>query len=164
MLYASPTTSETDSASGLNLELSAPQFLGFANSPSEIKSATVTLPPGFTINPDAADGQTACSDELANFDSEGPAECPDSSKIGTFAIGTQALPGTLDGVGLHRRTKARKPVPALPRRLRLRDQREAGRIGQAGPRHRAADGLLRRPPPGARSTISSSTSSPPTAA
>ena len=97
VLYASPTTSATDSASGLNLELSAPQFLGFANSPSEVRSATVTLPPGFTINPDAADGQTACSDELANFDSEAPAECPDSSKIGTFAIGTQALPGTLDG-------------------------------------------------------------------
>jgi hypothetical protein len=97
VLYASPTTNETDSASGLNLELSAPQFLGFANSPSEIKSATVTLPPGFTINPDAADGQTACSDALANFDSESPAQCPDSSKIGTFAIGTQALPGTLDG-------------------------------------------------------------------
>jgi hypothetical protein len=97
VLYASPTTSATDSASGLNLELSAPQFLGFANSPSEVRAATVTLPPGFTINPDAADGQTACSDELANFDSEAPAECPDSSKIGTFAIGTQALPGTLDG-------------------------------------------------------------------
>src|SRR4051812_4712903 len=97
VLYASPTTTATDSASGLNLELSAPQFLGFANSPSEVRSATVTLPPGFTINPDAADGQTACSDELANFDSEAPAECPDSSKIGTFAIGTQALPGTLDG-------------------------------------------------------------------
>ena len=41
-----------------NIELSAPQFLGFAASPSEIKSAIVTLPPGFTINPDAADGQT----------------------------------------------------------------------------------------------------------
>ncbi|HKG19391.1 MAG TPA: hypothetical protein VKB00_06605 [Candidatus Limnocylindrales bacterium] len=97
VLYASPTTTETDSASGLNLELSAPQFLGFANSPSELKAAIVTLPPGFTINPDAADGQTACSDVLANFDSESPARCPDSSKIGTFAIGTQALPGTLDG-------------------------------------------------------------------
>ena len=97
VLYASPTTNEADSASGLNLELSAPQFLGFANSPSELKSATVTMPPGFTINPDAADGQTACSDALANFDSESPAQCPDGSKIGTFAISTQALPDSLDG-------------------------------------------------------------------
>ena len=97
VLYASPTTDEADSASGLNLELSAPQFLGLANSPSELKSATVTFPPGFTINPDAADGQTACSDAEANFDSEGPAHCPNSSKIGTFEIGTQALPAPLIG-------------------------------------------------------------------
>jgi hypothetical protein len=97
VLYASPTTGETDAPSGLNVELSAPQFLSRAASPSEIKSATVTLPPGFTINPDAADGQTACSDAQANFGSEGPAECPDNSKIGTFQIGTQALPGPLTG-------------------------------------------------------------------
>lgn len=97
VLYASPTTAQTDSASGLDLELSAPQFLGFANSPSELKSAIVTLPQEFTINPDAADGQTACPDALANFDSEAPAQCPDRSKIGTFRIGTQALPNTLDG-------------------------------------------------------------------
>jgi hypothetical protein len=97
VLYASPTTEETDSASGLNLELSAPQFLGLANSPSEIRSATVTLPPELTVNPDAADGQTACTDAAAHFDDEGPAECPDTSKIGTFAIGTQALPGSLEG-------------------------------------------------------------------
>ena len=58
VLFASPTTSETDSPSGLNIKLSAPQFLGFAASPSELKAATVTLPPGLTINPDAADGQT----------------------------------------------------------------------------------------------------------
>lgn len=97
VLYASPTTTEADSASGLNLDLSAPQFLGFANSPSEVKSVEVTLPAGFTINPDAADGQTACPDTLANFGTEGPTECPDTSKIGTFAIGTQALPGSLIG-------------------------------------------------------------------
>ena len=97
VLFASPTTEETDSASGLNVELNAPQFEGFAVSPSEIKSATVTLPPGFTINPDAADGQTMCTEAQANFNSEGPAECPDSSKIGTFSIGTPSLNGRLEG-------------------------------------------------------------------
>ena len=97
VLYASPTTDQTDSPSGLNIELSAPQFLGLAASPSEIKAATVTLPEGLTINPDAADGQTACSDEEANFGSEGPAECPDRSKIGTFSMGTEALPEPLNG-------------------------------------------------------------------
>jgi len=97
VLYSSPTTDQTDAPSGLNIELSAPQFLGFAAAPSEIKSAVVTLPLGFTINPDAADGQKACTDVQANFGTEAPANCPDNSKIGTFAIGTQALPGPLTG-------------------------------------------------------------------
>ncbi|HEY7256949.1 MAG TPA: hypothetical protein VH476_09740 [Solirubrobacterales bacterium] len=97
VLYASPTTEATDSPSGLNIELSAPQFLGFAASPSEIKAATVTLPEGFTVNPDAADGQRACTDAEANFGSEAPSHCPDNSKIGTFQIETQALPGPLEG-------------------------------------------------------------------
>ena len=33
----------------------------------------------------------------ANFDSEGPAECPDNSKIGTFTIGSPSLSGPLEG-------------------------------------------------------------------
>ena len=97
VLYSSPTTNETDAPSGLNLELSAPQFLGRAASPSEIKAAIVTLPQGFTLNPDAADGQKMCTEEEANFGSEGPAHCPDNAKIGTFSVGTQALPGRLEG-------------------------------------------------------------------
>jgi hypothetical protein len=97
VLHASLTTDATDSASGLNIDLSAPQFEGFAASPSEISSATVQLPEGLTINPDAADGQTSCSDAQANFGSEGPSACPDNSKIGTFQIGSPALDGPLTG-------------------------------------------------------------------
>ena len=97
VLFASPTTEDADSASGLNVELSAPQFEGFAASPSEIRSATVTLPEGFTVNPDAADGQAMCTEAEANFRSEEPADCPDSSKIGTFSIGTPSLDGRLQG-------------------------------------------------------------------
>ena len=97
VLYASATTRETDSPSGLNVELSAPQFLSFAASPSEIEKAIVTLPEGLTVNPDAADGQTMCTEAQANFGSEGPADCPDTSKIGTFQIETGALPAPLNG-------------------------------------------------------------------
>jgi hypothetical protein len=91
------TSTETDSASGLEMQLEAPQFLGTANSPSQIRSATVILPEGVSINPDAADGQTACSDADANFGTELPANCPDSSKIGNFDIVTPALDGPLVG-------------------------------------------------------------------
>jgi hypothetical protein len=96
-LAASLTTSQTDSASGLNLRFHVPQTLGFTPSPSEAKAVIVTLPEGLTVNPDAADGQTMCKDEQANFGSEGPGECPDQSKIGTIALGTPALDGPLIG-------------------------------------------------------------------
>ncbi|MGA8745831.1 MAG: hypothetical protein WB507_08200 [Solirubrobacterales bacterium] len=97
VLQASPTTEETDSASGLNIDLKSPQFLSKAAQPSEIKAVTVSLPEGFTINPDAADGQTECREVEANFATEAPAQCPNTSKIGTFSIGTPALPARLEG-------------------------------------------------------------------
>ena len=97
LLQANVTTPETDAASGLDVILKSPQFLSRAASPSQMKSAIVTLPPGLNINPDAADGQTACTDAQANFGTEGPAQCPDTAKIGTFEITTPALDGPLNG-------------------------------------------------------------------
>jgi hypothetical protein len=97
LLQGKTTISETDAPSGLDINLRAEQFFGFAASPSYIKSAIVTLPEGLTINPDAADGQSACSDALANFGSEGPADCPDNAKIGTVSIGSPSLDGRLGG-------------------------------------------------------------------
>jgi hypothetical protein len=97
VLTASITTTQTDSPSGLNLNFHVPQTLGFTPSPSQARTVIVTLPEGLTINPDAADGQTMCTDDQANFDSEGPGECPDQSKIGTIALGTPALDGPLIG-------------------------------------------------------------------
>lgn len=97
VLQASPTTTETDAPSGLNLELNAPQSQGLAASPSEIRSVVVTMPPGFTINPDAADGQSECLDSQANFGSRGPAECPDNAKIGTSSISAAGLTEPLSG-------------------------------------------------------------------
>jgi hypothetical protein len=97
VLYMNPTTNETDSPSGLNLDLIDPQPLNVSNAPSEIRSAVVTLPPGLTVNPDAADGQRSCTDAQANFDGEGPDSCPDNAKIGTFGLHTDSLEGTLEG-------------------------------------------------------------------
>ncbi len=97
ILRTSLTSTETDSATGLNISLSAQQFEEFAASPSELKSTSLTLPPGLTINPDAADGQAKCANEQARFNSEGPAECPDSAKIGTVSVSSPALSGQLVG-------------------------------------------------------------------
>ncbi len=91
------TSKEADSAAGMDLQLRTAQFLGRSNSPSQLQSASVTLPQELTINPDAADGQSACLDSQANFGSEAPSACPDNSKIGTFDLHTPALTQPLTG-------------------------------------------------------------------
>ena len=91
------TNTESDAPAGLDIQFRNPIFLGQSNSPSELRSTTVTLPEGLTINPDAADGQIACTDAQANFNSDESAHCPDNSKIGTFELHTPALPGGLIG-------------------------------------------------------------------
>ena len=91
------TTAEADAPSGLNLRLIAKQVLGHTNSPSQLRSAYVTLPVGLSVNPDAADGQSACSDADAEFGTDLPSHCPDNSKIGTVEVHTPALNGPLKG-------------------------------------------------------------------
>jgi hypothetical protein len=99
-LAAKPTTTETDSPSGLDVDLTVPQPQSAKSpSPSEIRSTTITLPEGFTINSNAADGKVACADLEAQIgiNSEAEAKCPEFAKIGTLQITTSLLPGPLDG-------------------------------------------------------------------
>jgi hypothetical protein len=97
-LSAKPTTTNTDSASGLDVHLSVPQFTSPSTpSPSELRAATVTLPDGFSINSNAAEGKTICTDEEAGFGTEDEAQCPEFSKIGTTSIDSSALPGPING-------------------------------------------------------------------
>jgi hypothetical protein len=97
-LYAQPTTGATDSASGIDVNLSVPQQLSPSiPSPTELRGATVTLPPGFSINPNAADGKVGCSDQQAHFGTTEEAECPEFSKVGSLEIDSSALPGPLPG-------------------------------------------------------------------
>jgi hypothetical protein len=97
-LSAQPTTTQTDSPSGLEVDLSVPQFVSPTTpSPSEIRATTVTLPKGLSINPNAADGKTACADAAANFGTEDAANCPEFAKVGTLEIDSSALPGPLPG-------------------------------------------------------------------
>jgi hypothetical protein len=97
-LFAQPTTTQSDSASGLEVDLKVPQDESpTVPSPSEIRATTVTLPPGFSINPNAADGKTACTDTEARFGTEEEAECPEDAKIGTVTVFNSTLPGPLPG-------------------------------------------------------------------
>jgi hypothetical protein len=92
------TNRDADSPSGLDIQLRASQFLaGEAPSPSTLRSATVVLPQGLSINPDAADGQTACLDSQAGFENNRAGACPDQSKVGTMEVVTPALESPLLG-------------------------------------------------------------------
>ena len=82
----------------MDIELRARQFLeGEAPTPSNLRSATLTLPRGLTVNPDAADGQTSCSDAEAGFGQDAAGSCPDNAKIGTVEVRTPALDAPLEG-------------------------------------------------------------------
>jgi hypothetical protein len=96
-LNAGLTSEAADSPSGMDISLRAAQPLSRSPTPSSIRAATVLLPEGVSVNPDAADGQTACTDAEAGFGSEAPAQCPNNSKIGRFDIRTPALVGPLTG-------------------------------------------------------------------
>ena len=97
-LYAQPTTTATDTPSGIDVDLEVPQeFSPSVPSPSELKGTEVTLPEGFSINAGAADGKTACTDAEAHFNSEEEAHCPEDSKVGSLTIESSALPGPLPG-------------------------------------------------------------------
>ncbi len=97
-LAARPSTRAADSPSGIDVELTVPQFQSpTVPSPSEIRGTEMLLPGGFTINPSAADGKSACTDAEASFGTENAAACPETAKIGTLEIETALLPGPLPG-------------------------------------------------------------------
>lgn len=93
-----PTNPEAAAPTGVNTELRVPQDespQGIAT--STLKSAQVTLPPGFVINPAAADGLQACSAEQVGYGKNIPANCPDAAKIGSIEAEVPALENTLHG-------------------------------------------------------------------
>jgi hypothetical protein len=97
-LYAQPTTTQGDSPTGIDANLTVPQPLSpEIPSPSELRGVRVTFPVGFSINPNAADGKTSCSDAEARFGTEEEAHCPEFSKVGSVTIDSSALPGPLPG-------------------------------------------------------------------
>jgi hypothetical protein len=93
-----PTTTAADSPSGADLVVNVPQpFSPEAPSASSLRAASVTLPAGFTVAPNLTNGKTVCTDVEAKIGSREQAQCPESSKIGTIAVESPALPAPLKG-------------------------------------------------------------------
>jgi hypothetical protein len=99
-----PTNPEAAAPTGVDTELRVPQNetpQGLAT--STLKSARVTLPPGFAINPAAADGLAACSAAQVGYGQNLAASCPDAAKIGSIEAEVPALEKPLHG-SIYQRT------------------------------------------------------------
>jgi hypothetical protein len=82
----SPTT---DSPSGAQTNVDVPQA---SVDSSTLRTAKLTLPRGLGLNPAAAPGLQACSDEQFGVGVKKPSNCPPASKIGVVSIQTPVLP------------------------------------------------------------------------
>ena len=93
-----PDSAAADSPTGLAFGLHIPQNQnpdGLAE--ANLRRAVVSLPPGMTVNPAAADGLQACSSAQVDLAGPGPANCPDASKIGSVEVDTPLLDHPLPG-------------------------------------------------------------------
>ncbi len=87
-----------DSPSGLSFALAIPgEAEGSERVPAEAKSATIRFPRGMTISPGGAEGLVTCTDAQLGIDSDAPARCPASARIGSAEFASNALGETLRG-------------------------------------------------------------------
>jgi hypothetical protein len=97
-----PNTTQPDAPVGPRVHLTTPQQ-GLHDkdvlTTSHVKDVSVTLPPGMTLNPSAANGLAACTDaQLAAGTGEvGGDECPEASKVGTVDVKSPLLPDSVVG-------------------------------------------------------------------
>jgi hypothetical protein len=95
-----PTNNEADSPTGLNVEIEMPidgVLSPTGVSQANLNTATVTFPPGMSINPATSHGLQACSLAQIKLKSNAPDECPEASKVGTVEIETPLIRETLTG-------------------------------------------------------------------
>jgi hypothetical protein len=113
-ILAKPTTDRSDTASGLDLTIKVPQSQsGETPSSSELRTSLITLPEGFTINPNAADGKVACPNIAARIGTLFEAVCPQDSKIATLNLDVAALPGPIPGAIYLAEPKAGDPYRVI---------------------------------------------------
>jgi hypothetical protein len=87
------STTASDKPDGITTELISPHHTGAGEIDySQVKTATVTLPAGLTLNPSAAAGLEACTPEQIGIGTKNPIECPERSKIGTVILNVPGLP------------------------------------------------------------------------
>jgi hypothetical protein len=110
-LHLDPGTNQVDSPAGATTEVTLPVVEDpTAQETSTMRTARVTLPAGMSLNPSAANGLQACSDQQFGKGTRNAIGCPDASKIGTATVVTPPLPeGPLTGNVYVGQQKSRTP-------------------------------------------------------
>jgi hypothetical protein len=89
---------QRDAPTPLGVELNVPQSASSSVlATAHVKQVAVTLPPGMTISPSAANGLEACGDDQFNKGNANPISCPAASRIGAVKITTPVLDSPLNG-------------------------------------------------------------------
>ncbi len=98
-IEVTPSQTLSDLPNGVTIDVKVPQEEnGEEISPSALQKVEVLLPEGMTLNPAAANGLQACTDEQFGKGTGREVACPAASKIGTVRIETPLLPaGSLVG-------------------------------------------------------------------
>lgn len=97
---ARPDSGGADLPSGLSFDLRFPQdglLSPNGRATAHLKRASVTLPEGMTVNPAAAGGLAACSDEQLGYKMSRPSACPEGSKIGSVVAESPLLDEKVEG-------------------------------------------------------------------
>jgi hypothetical protein len=88
-----PETTKLDSPDGLTAEVALPHDPNpEALDSSQLKTASVTLPEGMTLNPSAAAELGACTPKEIGIGTKDKVECPSDSKVGTVILNVPGLP------------------------------------------------------------------------
>jgi hypothetical protein len=92
----SPETSKQDESDGISTRIELPHDPSpIKLDSSDVRTATVTLPEGMTLNPSAAAQLEACKPSQARITSEeAGTSCPEGSKIGTATLEVPGLPAS----------------------------------------------------------------------
>lgn len=90
-----PEKTQSDQPDGITTELSLPHDPSPAGiDTSQLKTASITLPEGLTLNPSAASGLQACTPAQIGIKTRNPVVCPAASKIGEVTLTVPDLPAT----------------------------------------------------------------------
>ena len=129
-----PTARQANTPTGIDVGIHVPQpGLESPSAPATppVKSTTVTLPEGMTVNPGFADGLAGCSEAQFGISGAGvpngnAVACPDNSRIGEVSVSTPLLPQPIEGSMYLARQEENPFGSLLALYLALHDTEERG--------------------------------------